>query len=434
MADIHKARAELRRLAAESNREPGANWKRWGPFLSERQWGTVREDDGTTGEPWQAFTHDDAVWKAYRWGEDGILGITDRQCRLCFAIALWNGKDPILKERLFGLGGPEGNHGEDVKECYYYLDSTPTHSYLKGLYKYPQAPFPYEQLVSENHRRSRLDQEFELTDTGVFDDGRYFDVFVEYAKAEPEDILIRITVANRSEASAELDLLPTFWFRNTWSHSLGPGTGHQQTMSRTRAPVCGPRASRDAGPFLDSCGSTCRRANSSVDLHRERDQYVAGGQSKKLRAPPARDAFHLFLIKQQTRAINLQPSGTKSAACYKLSIPAGSEVEVRLRLTRVQDDTESAAPFGEEYSTTMEQRRMEADAFYDFEGRPGPLGRRKTGPPPGERRFAVDQTILFLLGRGVARRGSRTSPAADLFRDSQQRLAASRQSRRRIDA
>src|SRR6187549_637367 len=186
---------EVVRLREDARREK--NWTRWGPYLSERQWGTVREDYSPEGESWGYFTHEHARSRAYRWGEDGLLGITDRECRLCFAVALWNGRDPILKERLFGLTGKEGNHGEDVKECYYYLDSTPTHSYMKALYKYPQAAFPYEQLCDENRRRGRTDPEFELTDTGIFDDNRYFDITIEYVKATPNDILIRIEVANR---------------------------------------------------------------------------------------------------------------------------------------------------------------------------------------------------------------------------------------------
>ena len=209
------AGAEAERLAEDARR--ARNWKRWGPYLAERQWGTVREDYSADGNVWDYFSHDQARSRAYRWGEDGLLGITDRQGRLCFALALWNGRDPILKERLFGLTGPEGNHGEDVKEAYFYLDSTPTHSYLKALYKYPQAEFPYERLVRENRERGKSDPEFELADTGVFDDQRYFDVFAEYAKADPDDILIRITVANRGPEAATVHLLPTLWFRNTWS-------------------------------------------------------------------------------------------------------------------------------------------------------------------------------------------------------------------------
>src|SRR6516162_9487941 len=209
------ATAEGRRLAEAHAR--AANWQRWGPYLSERQWGTVREDYSADGDAWDYFPHDAARSRAYRWGEDGLLGITDRECRLCFALALWYGRDPIFKERLFGLTGPEGNHGEDVKEVYFYLDSTPTHSYCRALYKYPQAEFPYDRLVEENRRRSRREPEFELADTGVFDQGRYFDVFAEYAKASPNDILIRLTVVNRGPEMATLHLLPTLWFRNTWS-------------------------------------------------------------------------------------------------------------------------------------------------------------------------------------------------------------------------
>src|SRR5689334_14436813 len=209
------AGAEAERLAQDAQRE--RNWKRWGPYLSERQWGTVREDYSLTGDCWHYFPHDHARSRAYRWGEDGLLGISDREGRLCFSCTLWNGRDPILKERLFGLTGPEGNHGEDVKEEYFYLDSTPTHSYLKGLYKYPQAEFPYARLIEENQRRSKGDPEFELLDTGVFDGSRYFDVVVEYAKYSPDDILIQITATNRGPESAALHLLPTLWFRNTWS-------------------------------------------------------------------------------------------------------------------------------------------------------------------------------------------------------------------------
>src|SRR5436309_5026519 len=211
---VATATAEHQRLQEDAARTK--NWKRWGPYLSERQWATVREDYSPYGNCWDYFPHDHARSRAYRWGEDGLLGITDRQCRLCFALALWNGKDPILKERLFGLTGSEGNHGEDVKELYYYLDSTPTHSYMQALYKYPQSEYPYARLADENRRRGKNDPELELIDTGVFDGNRYFDVFAEYAKADTDDILIRITVANRGPAAATLHLLPTLWYRNTW--------------------------------------------------------------------------------------------------------------------------------------------------------------------------------------------------------------------------
>ena len=204
-------------LRLQETRTANVPWKKWGPYLSERQWGTVREDYSEGGDAWNFFTHDQARSRAYRWGEDGIAGISDDKQRLCFALALWNGKDPILKERLFGLTNSEGNHGEDVKEYYFYLDSTPTHSYMKYLYKYPQAAYPYADLVETNRRRSRDEMEYELLDTGVFNDDRYFDVFVEYAKDGPEDILVRITAVNRGPDAAELHLLPTLWFRNDWS-------------------------------------------------------------------------------------------------------------------------------------------------------------------------------------------------------------------------
>ena len=206
---------EARRLEQDGRRTK--NWKRWGPYLSERQWGTVREDYSAYGTCWDYFPFEHARSRVYRWGEDGLLGFTDRECRLCFAIALWNGRDPILKERLFGLGHPQGNHGEDVKEAYFYLASTPTDSYVKGLYKYPQLEFPYQELIAENARRSRLEPEYELEDTGIFEENRYFDVTAEYAKAQPDDILIRVTIANRGPETARLHFLPTLWFRNTWS-------------------------------------------------------------------------------------------------------------------------------------------------------------------------------------------------------------------------
>src|ERR1700722_10927301 len=206
---------EQQRLQEDRAREK--NWKRWGPYLSERQWATVREDYSQGGDPWAYFPHEHARSRAYRWGEDGLLGITDRECRLCFALALWNGRDHILKERLFGLTGPEGNHGEDVKECYFYLDSTPTHSYMKALYKYPQAAYPYDNLVAENGWRDRTQPEYELLDTGVLNDGKYFDVYAEYAKPGPADILIRLTIANRATEAASVTVLPTFWARNSWT-------------------------------------------------------------------------------------------------------------------------------------------------------------------------------------------------------------------------
>ena len=265
--------AEAERLGQDARRE--RNWKRWGPYLSERQWGTVREDYSEDGDCWNYFPHDHARSRAYRWGEDGLLGITDRQGRLCFALALWNGRDPILKERLFGLTGPEGNHGEDVKELYFYLDSTPTHSYLKALYKYPQAEFPYEQLVRRAIASAgKHDPEFELLDTGVFDDDRYFDVVAEYAKADTDDILIRITVANRGPETATLHLLPTLWFRNTWSWGR-EGEGYWP-RGLIRAAGTGGLEAEHAS--LGRCRLDAEPVEGQprpTSLHRERDQRRA---------------------------------------------------------------------------------------------------------------------------------------------------------------
>src|ERR671937_723577 len=214
---MNDAQRSAEHVRLEEAREKKVPWLKWGPYLSERQWGTVREDYSEGGDAWNYFSHDQARSRAYRWGEDGLFGISDDQQTLCFALALWNGKDPILKERLFGLTNGEGNHGEDVKECYYYLDATPTHSYLRALYKYPQREYPYARLVEENRRHGKLDPELELFDTGAFDEGRYWDVTIEYVKATPDDLLIRITVGNRGPEPATLHLLPTLWFRNVWS-------------------------------------------------------------------------------------------------------------------------------------------------------------------------------------------------------------------------
>jgi hypothetical protein len=352
----HKS-AEQHRLELDARRE--ANWKRWGPYLSERQWGTVREDYSPYGTCWDYFSHDQARSRAYRWGEDGLLGISDRQCRLCFAVALWNGHDPILKERLFGLTGPEGNHGEDVKEKYYYLDSTPTHSYMKALYKYPQRAFPYQQLVGESRRRNAHDPEFELVDTGVFDDHRYFDVMVEYAKAAPEDILIRLTVANRGPEAAPLHLLPTLWFRNTWSWSdgdPGPRPSLQLTgPARIQATHEGlgdytfdvSRASTGALPellFTDNETNTTRLFN------------AAGA------VPYTKDAFHDYVVQGQRSALNPARTGTKAAAHYTLLVDAGSTVTVALRLRR--DAAPAGPPFDASFEDTFRRRLDEANAFY----------------------------------------------------------------------
>lgn len=352
--------AEDRRLQEDARREQ--NWKRWGPYLSERQWATVREDYSAEGSSWTYFPHDHARSRVYRWGEDGLLGFTDRECRVCFAIALWNGRDPILKERLFGLTGPEGNHGEDVKECYFYLDATPTYSYCKALYKYPQAEFPYSRLVTENARRGKLDPEFELADTGLFDGGRYFDVQVEYAKASPDDLLIRITVSNRGPEPARLHLLPTLWARNTWSW----GTRHEGYWPRPKFAVAGPgqvtaeHASLGtfvlaAGPGSDGRPPTLLFTEN--ETNRERLYQVADA------VPYVKDAFHDYLIHGKTDAANPAQTGTKTAAVYLLDIPVGGEAVVCLRLSAQEESP--AEPFGPEFQKTVEDRAREADEFYN---------------------------------------------------------------------
>ncbi len=350
--------AEANRLAEDERRV--RNWKRWGPYLAERQWGTVREDYSESGDVWEYFPHDHARSRAYRWGEDGLLGISDRQGRLCFALALWNGRDPILKERLFGLTGPEGNHGEDVKEAYFYLDSTPTHSYLKALYKYPQAEFPYERLVRENRTRGKLDPEFELADTGVFDDGRYFDVFAEYAKVDPDDIAIRITVANRGPEAATLHLLPTLWFRNTWSWGRrGEGYTHKPRLRRNgRAtivaehPVLG-----DYELHADGIGDP------GVELlFSENETNVARLFGAQNAQPFVKDAFHRAVIHGARGAVNPAEEGTKAAIHYVLNIPPGEERVVRLRL--LQGSAGAAKAIGPAFERAFEDRIREADEFY----------------------------------------------------------------------
>jgi len=346
--------AEEKRLAEA--RERTAHWKRWGPYLTERQWGTVREDYSPHGNAWEYLPHDHARSRVYRWGEDGLFGISDNHQRLCFALALWNGKDPILKERLFGLTGNQGNHGEDVKEYYFYLDSTPTHSYMKGLYKYPQAAYPYAWLVEENGRRGRRDSEFELLDTGVFDDNRYFDVFVEYAKAGTDDILIRITVSNRGPEAATLHLLPTLWFRNTWSWDHGT---KRPTLSRGRS------AGRTAVVVAEHPDLPANyRLNCEGDpelLFTENETNFQRLYGHENSHPFVKDAFHEYVVHGRKDAVNPTKAGTKAAAHYTLQVPAGGSAVVRLRLT---DGEPAGNPFGDGFDDIFAGRIREADEFY----------------------------------------------------------------------
>jgi hypothetical protein len=325
------------------------NWALFGPYLSERQWGTIREDYSPDGDAWNYITHDMARSKAYRWGEDGIAGICDDQQRLCFSVALWNGQDPILKERLFGLSNREGNHGEDVKEYYYYLDNTPTHSYMKMLYKYPQQAFPYNQLIEENARRTHQQSEFELIDTGVFDDDRYYDVFVEYAKASPDDVLIQLTICNRGPQDATLHVLPQLWFRNTWSW------GHD--TDRPRLTVGTQRAIHISHKTL---GNRCLFYDQQPDLlfcdnetNTERLYHSYAGDRF------FKDGINDYLVHSYERAINPAMQGTKAAMHYTLTIPAGQQQTVRLRLA----DITCKQPF-DAFDRVLTTRQREADAFY----------------------------------------------------------------------
>ncbi len=359
--------AETQRLQEDAARVK--NWKRWGPYLSERQWGTVREDYSADGDCWNYLPHDHARSQAYRWGEDGLLGITDREGRLCFALALWNGRDPILKERLFGLTGPEGNHGEDVKEEYFYLDSAPTHSYMKALYKYPQAEFPYERLKEENGRRTRLDPEFELVDTGVFNENRYWDVFAEYAKNSPNDILIRITVANRGPDTATLHLLPTIWYRNTWIW----GCTHEGC-------TLPPRINLEKNNRLQLEHETLKQYffEFSPDPRGKTPPVLFTGNEFNLQrlygveneTPFVKDAFHEYVVHGRTEAVNPKNQGTKAAPHYVLELKPGESQTVRLRLYSAEEAPDSAKGPGPgtidaaAFDNLFALRQREADEFY----------------------------------------------------------------------
>jgi hypothetical protein len=343
-----------------------APWKKWGPYLSERQWGTVREDYSAAGDAWNYFPHDHARSRAYRWGEDGLAGISDEKQRLCFALALWNGKDPILKERLFGLTNAEGNHGEDVKEYYFYLDSTPTHSYMKYLYKYPQAAFPYDELVETNKRRTRKEPEYELLDTGVFNNDRYFDVFVEYAKEAPQDILINITVCNRGAEEAELHVLPTLWFRNTWAHWVA-NPSEKPGLKRIWTPG-GTRAIAATHPTLGTYHLYCDGDVPLLFTENETNNARLFPAFENA-APWVKDGINDYLVRVQQATVNLQ-TGTKASAHYRLKVGGGKEATVRLRLTeqvpRIQDKgaREGVSLFGTPFDETLATRLAEADAFY----------------------------------------------------------------------
>ncbi len=344
---------EEERLA--ENRDRKAYWRRWGPYLSERQWGTVREDYSPDGSAWDYFPHDQARSRAYRWGEDGIAGISDNHQRLCFAIALWNGEDPILKERIFGLTSNEGNHGEDVKDYYFYLDNTPSHSYMKCLYKYPQRAFPYDQLVEENQRRGYGDPEFELLDTGVFAENRYFDVFVEYAKDSAEDILIQISVSNRGAESKTLHLLPTLWFRNTWSWSDGRAKPRLKKLKVDNSLSIVEAEHKILGERWLYCEGLTELLFTENETNKER---LFGGNNT---SPYVKDGINDYIVHGRKEAVNPAQIGTKVAAHYLLNVGAGETKIVRLRLS---DSPALAAPFGADFETIFQNRQREADEFY----------------------------------------------------------------------
>ncbi|MBI3668211.1 MAG: glucosidase [Acidobacteria bacterium] len=345
--------AEQQRL--EQSRQRTAHWKRWGPYLSERQWGTVREDYSPHGTAWEYLPHDHARSRAYRWGEDGIGGISDRHQIVCFALALWNGRDPILKERLFGLTGNEGNHGEDVKEYYFYLDSTPTYSYMKFLYKYPQAAFPYTQLVEENRRCGRGAPEFELMDTGVFAEDRYFDVFLEYAKATPEDILIRITVHNRGPEAAELHLLPTLWFRNTWAWDHGAHRPRLMAGALVPGGVTIVAQEKTYGTRWLLCEGEPELLFTENDTN---FRHLFGGEN---RTPYVKDGLNEYIVHGAHEAVNPAKAGTKAAAHYPLRLEPGSSATLRLRFTNQPPTDEMLGP---EVDQVFAERIAEAGEFY----------------------------------------------------------------------
>ncbi len=343
--------AEQARL--EETTRKNVPWKKWGPYLSERQWGTVREDYSPSGDAWNYFNHDQARSRAYRWGEDGLAGISDDQQQLCFALALWNGKDPILKERLFGLTNAEGNHGEDVKEYYFYLDSTPTHSYMKYLYKYPQAAYPYLDLVKTNHERPRTALEYELLDTGIFDENRYFDVFVEYAKAAPDDMLIEITVHNRGPDAAPLHVLPTLWFRNTWTAG-GPRMQVPAPVLRGTAPREITASHVRLGDYVLACEGADELLFTENETNTERLDGTVN------RTPYVKDGINESVVNGRRNATNPDHTGTKASAHYSLIIEPGESRTIRLRLR----EPALTRPFGADFDATMQARREEADEFY----------------------------------------------------------------------
>ena len=416
--------AEQARL--DEARSQKAPWKKWGPYLSERQWGTVREDYSEGGNAWDYFSHDQARSRAYRWGEDGLAGISDDKQQLCFALALWNGKDPILKERLFGLTNSESNHGEDVKEYYFYLDSTPTHSYMKYLYKYPQAAFPYANLVDTSRGRSRTEFEYELLDTGVFDDNRYFDVFVEYAKEAPEDLLIQITIHNRGPEAAELHVLPTLWFRNQWSWA-----GNVERPTLAACGVAGAAKARSAvikavHPKLGERYLSCEGAPTLLFTENETNTQRIFGVPN--RSPYVKDSINNYVVHGQKDAVNPEQKGTKASAQYRVTVQPGGSQVIRLRLS-------DAAPEQE-----WRLRRFRGRARHSPQGSRRVLRHghpafteRRSGQrhAAGARGHAVEQAVLLLRRGQMARRARQRSVQGQSQAGAAQRPMAPHVQRRR---
>jgi hypothetical protein len=372
---MHKTAEDLR---LEESAKRQKNWQRWGPYLSERQWGTVREDYSADGSCWDYFTHDQSRSRTYRWGEDGLLGLTDRQCRLCFGLSLWNEKDSILKERLFGLTGPEGNHGEDVKEYYFYLAATPTHSYSKALYKYPHKEFPYRELLAENLSRGVNDPEFELADTGIFDNNAYSDVFVEYAKADENDILIRIQIHNRGTEPKAIHCLPTLWFRNTWSWGRsGEGYTHKPLLYRGKGDVIQTQHS-SLEDFVLAADSKIAPPRM---LFTENETNFKKLYGIKDASDYSKDSFHRYVVEGEKTAVNPKKIGTKAAYYYRASIPAGDKIEIRLRLTLAESEcAKRGLFFGSAFDEIFTTRIAEHDEFY--------AERNKHIPQPSEQALA----------------------------------------------
>ena len=350
------------RLAEDASRSK--NWKRWGPYLPERQWGTVREDYSASGDCWDYFPHDHARSRAYRWGEDGLLGFTDRECRLCLAPALWNGVDAILKERIFGLVNSEGNHGEDVKDAYFYIDCLPTHSYQRALYKYPQRPFPYAELIEVNRNRSKFEDEYEITDTQAFAENRYFDVQVEYAKASPDDILMQITCTNRGPDAAPLHVLPTLWFRNTWSWGPVPEDTPIRPEMRRRADGLIEAAHATLGDMFYLLDPANQGILKDL-LFTENETNLERLYNTPNPRPFVKDAFHEAVVNGKFDAVNHGMIGTKMAPHYSTTVAPGASWVIRVRLVAKDQAPEIGRAFGDDFSTILDLRRAESDRFYE---------------------------------------------------------------------